>query len=48
MIYQNRQGLKKELVRQPLNRKLIFKADYRAGYGYSLPHLAIKLVSAAA
>jgi phage major head subunit gpT-like protein len=45
-IYQNRQGLNQELVRQPLNRKLIFKADYRAGYGYSLPHLAIKLVSA--
>jgi phage major head subunit gpT-like protein len=45
-IYQNRQGLAQELVRQPLNRKLIFKADYRAAYGYSLPHLAIKLVSA--
>ena len=45
-IYQNRQGLAQELVRQPLNRKLIFKADYRAGYGYSLPHLAVKLVSA--
>jgi phage major head subunit gpT-like protein len=47
-IYQNRQGLNQELVRQPLNRKLIFKADYRAGYGYSLPHLAIKLVSGTA
>lgn len=47
-IFQNRQALNRELVRQPLNRKLIFKADYRAGYGYSLPHLAIKLVSAAA
>jgi len=47
-LYQNRQGLNQELVRQPLNRKLIFKADYRAGYGYSLPHLAIKLVSAIA
>lgn len=47
-IYQNRQGLNQELVRQPLNRKMIFKADYRAGYGYSLPHLAIKLVSAVA
>ena len=47
-IFQNRQGLNQELVRQPLNRKLIFKADYRAAYGYSLPHLGIKLVSAAA
>jgi phage major head subunit gpT-like protein len=47
-IYQNRQALNQELVRQALNRKLIFKADYRAGYGYSLPHLAVKLVSAAA
>lgn len=45
-IYQNRQGLRNELVPQPLNKKLIFKSDYRAGYGYSLPHLAIKLVSA--
>ena len=47
-IFQNRQALNQELVRQPLNRKLIFRADYRAGYGYSLPHLAIKLVSAQA
>jgi phage major head subunit gpT-like protein len=44
-IYQNRQPLNQELVPQKLNRKLIFKADYRAGYGYSLPHLGIKLVS---
>jgi phage major head subunit gpT-like protein len=47
-IFQNRQGLNTELVRQELNRKLIFMGDYRAGYGYSLPHLGIKLVSAAA
>jgi phage major head subunit gpT-like protein len=44
-VFQNRQETETELVRQPLNRKMIFKADYRAGYGYSLPHLAIKLVS---
>ena len=47
-LYQNRQALATELVRQPLNRKMIFKADYRAGYGYSLPHLGIKLVSGVA
>jgi phage major head subunit gpT-like protein len=47
-LFQNRQALNQELVRQPLNRKMIFRADYRAGYGYSLPHLAIKLVSAVA
>jgi len=45
-IFQNRQELNQELVRQPLNKKLIFRADYRAGYGYSLPHLAVKAVSA--
>jgi phage major head subunit gpT-like protein len=45
-IYQNRQEIQKKLVEQPLNRKLVFMADYRAGYGYSMPHLAIKLVSA--
>jgi phage major head subunit gpT-like protein len=44
-IFQNRQALNQEMVRQPLNRKVIFKGDYRAGYGYALPHLGIKLVS---
>jgi phage major head subunit gpT-like protein len=30
------------------NRKLIFGSDYRGNFGYSLPHLAIKLVSGVA
>ena len=47
-IYQNRQEMRNKIVAQELNRKLIFMADYRAGYGYSLPHLAVKLVSAVA
>ena len=47
-IFQNRQGLRQKIVQQELNRKLIFMGDYRAGYGYSLPHLAIKLVSGTA
>jgi phage major head subunit gpT-like protein len=47
-LYQNRQETEQELIRQALIRKLIFKADYRASFGYSLPHLAIKLVSGVA
>jgi hypothetical protein len=49
-VFQNRQETDRWLdaTMAKRNRLLRFGADYRAGFGYSLPHLAIKLVSAAA
>ena len=45
-VYQNRQEAELELVEQKLNKKLIFKADYRGAAGYSFPALIAKCVSA--
>lgn len=49
-VFQNRQNAQQWLDDSAAkrNRKLIFGSDYRGNFGYSLPHLAIKLVSATA
>lgn len=49
-VFQNRQEPQQWLdTSQAKNtRQLRFGSDYRAGFGYSLPHLAIRLVSAVA
>jgi len=44
-VWQTRQGVETELVEQKLNRKQIFKGDYRANAGLTLPVLAAKVVS---
>ena len=48
LVFQNRQETEKWLddTNKNVNKKLIFGADYRAGYGYSLPQLAAKSVGA--
>lgn len=48
LVFQERQEVENELVEQKLNKKLIFKADYRGAGGYALPNLAVKVVSAVA
>jgi phage major head subunit gpT-like protein len=45
-VYQNRKDVELELVEQKLNKKLVFKADYRGAVGYSFPALIAKCVSA--
>ena len=49
-VFQNRQAteqwLDDSLAKR--NRQLAFGADYRGNFGYSLPHLAVKLVSGVA
>jgi len=47
-VWQMRKGVETELVEQKLNRKQIFKGDYRANAGLTMPVLAAKVVSAAA
>ena len=47
-VWQIRKGVETELVEQKLNRKLIFKGDYRANAGLTMPVLAAKVVSSVA
>jgi phage major head subunit gpT-like protein len=47
-VWQNRQEVETELVEQKLNKKLVFKGDYRGNAGLTMPVLAAKVVSAAA
>jgi len=47
-VWQTRQGVETELVEQKLNRKQIFKGDYRANAGLTMPVLAAKVVSSVA
>lgn len=47
-IWQKRQEVETELVEQKLNKKLVFKGDYRANAGLGMPVLAAKVVSAIA
>lgn len=49
-VFQNRQQTEQWLddSQAKRNRLLHFGADYRGNFGYSLPHLAVKLVSAVA
>ncbi len=48
LVFQNRQERETWLddTNKNVNKKLVFGADYRAGYGYSLPQLAAKVVAA--
>jgi phage major head subunit gpT-like protein len=50
LVFQNRQASEQWLdeTGAKKNRLLHFGADYRGNFGYSLPHLAVKLVSAVA
>ncbi len=48
LVFQNRQENEIWLddTNKNVNKKLVFGADYRAGYGYALPQLACKYVGA--
>jgi len=48
LVFQNRQERETWLddTNKNVNKKLVFGADYRAGYGYALPQLACKSVGA--